>query len=82
MISVDFGDFGQSSISDMLRRLDWRSLGQRRADSRLTALYKTRKHLVAIDEDQYLQRCSGRQELQYRQLTADKDYTIGYKRVR
>ena len=38
-----------SSVSDMLRSLDWRSLEQRRVDSRLTTLYKIRNHLVAID---------------------------------
>ena len=42
-----------SSVSDMLRGLDWRSLQQRRVDSRLTILYKIRNHLVAIDENLY-----------------------------
>ena len=65
-----------SSVSDMLRSLDWRSLEQKRVDSRLTTLYKTRNLLAAIDEDQYLQRGSGRREHQYRQLRADKDYTL------
>ena len=64
-----------SSVSDMLRSLDWRSLEQRRVDSRLTILYKIRNHLVAIDENSYLQRGTGRREYQYRQLRADKDYT-------
>ena len=64
-----------SSVSDMLRGLDWRSLEQRRVDSRLTILYKIRNHLVAIDENLYLQRGTGRREYQYRQLRADKDYT-------
>ena len=45
-----------SSVSDMLRSLDWRSLEQRRVDSRLTILYKIQNHLVAIDENSYLQR--------------------------
>ena len=40
-----------SSVSDMLRGLDWRSLEQRRVNSRLTILYKIRNHLVAIDEN-------------------------------
>ena len=61
-----------SSVSDMLRGLDWRSLQQRRVDSRLTILYKIRNHLVAIDENLYLQRGTGRREYQYRQLRADK----------
>ena len=64
-----------SNVSDMLRGLDWRSLEQRRVDSRLTILYKIRNHLVAIDENLYLQRGTGRREYQYRQLKADKDYT-------
>ena len=64
-----------SSVSDMLRGLDWRSLEQRRVDSRLIILYKIRNHLVAIDENLYLQRGTGRREYQYRQLRADKDYT-------
>ena len=63
-----------SSVSDMLRGLDWRSLEQR-VDSWLTILYKIRNHLVAIDENLYLQRGTGRREYQYRQLRADKDYT-------
>ena len=57
-----------SSVSDMLRSLDLRSLEQRRVDSRLTTLYKIRNHLVAIDEDRYLQRGTGRRERLYRQL--------------
>ena len=43
-----------SSVSDMLRSLDWQSLEQRRVDSRLSTLYKIRNHLVAIDEEPYL----------------------------
>ena len=39
-----------SGISDMLRGIDWRSLEQRRADSRLTILYKIRNHLAAIKD--------------------------------
>ena len=38
-----------SSVSDTLRSLDWRSLEQRRVDSRLSVLFKIRHHLVAID---------------------------------
>ena len=64
-----------SSVSDMLRGLDWRSLEQRRVDSRLTILYKIRNHLVAIDQNLYLQRGTGRRECQYRQLRTEKDYT-------
>ena len=63
------------SVCDMLRSLDWRSLEQRRVDSRLTIFYKIRNHLVAIDKNSYLQRGTGRREYQCRQLRADKDYT-------
>ena len=37
----------------MLRSLDWRSLEQRRVDSRLTILYKIQNHLVAIDTERH-----------------------------
>ena len=64
-----------SSVTDMLHDLEWRSLEQRRADSRLCMLYKIRNNLVAINEDDYLTRGSGRRKHQYHQLRADKDYT-------
>ena len=54
-----------SSVSDMLRSLDWRSLEQRRGDSRLSMLFKIQHHLVAIDEESYLKRGAGRREHQY-----------------
>ena len=43
-----------SSVSEMLRSLDWRSLEQRRVNSRLSMLFKIRHHLVAIDEESYV----------------------------
>ena len=64
-----------SSVSDMLCSVDWRSLEQREVDSRLSVLFKIQHHLVAIDEESYLKRGTGRREHQYRQLRADKDYT-------
>ena len=64
-----------SSVSDMLRSLDWRSLEQRRVDSRLSMLFKIRHHLVAIDDESCLKRGIGRRERQYRQLRVEKDYT-------
>ena len=64
-----------SSVSDMLRNLDWRSLEQRRVDSRLYMLFKIRHHLVTINEESHLKRGTGRREHQYRHLRADKDYT-------
>ena len=63
------------SVSNMLRSLDWKSLEQRRVDSKHTTLYKIRNRLVAIDEARYLQRGTGRREHQYRQLRADTEYT-------
>ena len=59
----------------MLQRLDWRTLEQRRVDSRLCMLYKIRNHLIAIEEEHYVQRGTGRCSHQYRQLRADRHYT-------
>ena len=56
-----------SSVTDMLQRLDWRTLEQRRVDSRLCMLYKIRNHLIAIEEEHYVQRGTGRCSHQYRQ---------------
>ncbi|MCG7878229.1 MAG: reverse transcriptase family protein [Candidatus Thiodiazotropha endolucinida] len=64
-----------SHVTDMLHSLDWRTLEQRRVDSRLCMLYKIRNRLVAIEEEDYLQRGTGRREHQYKQIRADKDYT-------
>ena len=64
-----------SSVSDMVPSLDWRSLEQKRVDSRLPIIYKIRYHLVAIEEEFCLKRDNERREHQYRQLRADKDYT-------
>ena len=64
-----------SSVSDMSRSLDWRSLEQRRVDSRLSMLFKIQHQLVAIDEESCLKRGTGRREHQYRKLRAYKDYT-------
>ena len=43
-----------SSVSSMLLDLGWRSLEQRRADSRLTLLYKIHKGHVPIDAPKHL----------------------------
>ncbi len=51
-----------SSVTDMLHSLEWRSLEQRRVDARLCMLYKIRNSLVAIDEDNYLIRGTGRRQ--------------------
>ena len=56
-----------SSVTDILHSLVWRTLEQRRVDSRLCMLYKIRNNLVAIEEDKYLQRDTGRRSHPYRQ---------------
>ena len=43
-----------SSVSNMLAELGWRSLSQRRADSRLVMMYKIRHGLVNIPFDHFL----------------------------
>ena len=60
------------SVTDMLKSLDWRTLEQRRVDSRLCILYKIRNHLVASDEDNYIHRGTRRHSQNYRQLRAVK----------
>ena len=44
-----------SSVTNMLDHLGWRTLEHRRADQRLTMLYKIVNNLVAIDPGTYLQ---------------------------
>ena len=43
-----------SSVTAMLKNLNWRFLDQRRLDSRLVMLYKVTYNFVAIPESQYL----------------------------
>ena len=67
-----------SSVSAMLRVLNWRTLDQRRIDSRLVLLYKVTYDLVAIPAFDYLiqnTRLSSRiHPLAYWQITTLKDY--------
>ena len=67
-----------SSVSAMLQDLNWRTLGQRRIDSRLVLLYKVTYDLVAIPATDYLvqnTRPSTRtHSLAYRQISTLKDY--------
>ena len=67
-----------SSVSDMLGRLGWRTLEQRRADSRLVLFYKIVHGLVAIPLPTYvipLNRYSWTTHpLAFRQLYARTDY--------
>ena len=64
-----------ASVTEMLHSLEWRTLEQRRVDSRLCMIYKIRNCLLAVEEGDYLQRGTGRWQYQYRQIRADKDYT-------
>ena len=48
-----------SSVTAMLKDLNWRSLGQRRIGSRLIMLYKVTYDLVVIPTFQYLIRNTG-----------------------
>ena len=69
-----------SSVSSMLQDLNWRTLDQRRIDSRLVPLYKVKFDLVAIPASDYLNRNrnilpSSRNHLMaYRQITTLKDF--------
>ena len=63
-----------SSVSTMLQDLNWRTLDQRRIDSRLVLLYKVTYDLVAIPASDYLilnTRPSSRNHpIAYRQITS------------
>ena len=67
-----------SSVSSMLQDLNWRTLDQRRIDSRLVLLYKVTYDLVAIPASDYLIRntrpSSRNHPIAYRQITTLKDF--------
>ena len=67
-----------SSVSAMLQGLNWRTLDQRRIDSRLVLLYKVTYGLVAISAADYLVRNTRpfirTHPLAYRQISTLKDY--------
>ena len=65
-----------SSVTDMLHRLDWRTLEQSRVDLRPCMLYKVQNNLVAIEEDKYLQRGTRRRPHQYRRIRENRNYTL------
>ena len=72
-------DYRRTSIvSTMLQDLNWRTLDQRRFDSRLVLLYKVTYGLVAIPASDYLIRntrpSSRNHSYAYRQITALRDY--------
>ena len=67
-----------SSVTDMMKDLNWRPLDQRRVDSRIIMLYKVTYDLVAIPASQYLTRNTRLSRhihpLSYRQIPTLKDY--------
>ena len=67
-----------SSVTAMLKDLNWRPLDQRRIDSRLLMMYKVTYDLVAIPAPEYLNRNTRQSRhihsLAYRQIHTLKDY--------
>ena len=67
-----------SSVTAMMKALNWHPLDQRCIDSRLTMLYKVTYDLVAIRVSQYLTRNTRLSRhihpLSYRQIPTLKDY--------
>ena len=67
-----------SSVTAMLKDLNWRPLDQRRIDSRLVMMYKVTYDLVAIPASDYLVRNTRTSRhihpLAYRQIQTLKDY--------
>ena len=67
-----------SSVTAMLQDLNWRTLDQRRIDSRLVLLYKVTYDLVAIPAQDFLIRntrqSSRNHPMAYRQILALRDY--------
>ena len=67
-----------SSVTAMLKDLNWRPLDQRRIDSRLLMMYKVTYDLVAIPAPEYLVRNTRQSRhihsLAYRQIHTLKDY--------
>ena len=72
----DFSPY--SSVSDMVEKLGWQSLQQRRATSRLIMFYKIVYQLVAVEMPPYYShptRTSARHHsLYFRQIVTTKDY--------
>ena len=67
-----------SSLSQMIRDLNWRTLEQRRIDSQLTLTYKITYDLVAISAANYIipntRQSRQNHQLAYRQIPTLKDY--------
>ena len=67
-----------SSVTQMIKNLNWRTLERRRIDSRLTLMYKITYDLVAIPAADYLihntRQSRHNHQLAYRQIPTLKDY--------
>ena len=67
-----------SSVTQMIKDLNWRTLAQRRIDSRLTLMNKITYVLVAIPAADYLipntRQSRHNHQLAYRQIPTIKDY--------
>ena len=67
-----------SSVTQMIKDLNWRTLEQRRIDSQLTLMYKITYDLVAIPAAEYLipntRQSRHNHQLNYRQIPTLKDY--------
>ena len=66
------------SVSDMLDKLDWKTLQQRRKESRLNLMFKIDQHLVKIDNDKRLTKPTrytrGASEQTYQIPRSNNDY--------
>ena len=62
----------QSSVTQMLNELGWRTLAQRRADARLTLMYKIVHGLVLIEAIKYIK--LQRDQLHLQQILAKQKY--------
>ena len=67
-----------SSVTQIIKDLNWRTLEQRRIDSRLTLMYKITYDLVAIPAEDCLipntRQSRHNHQLAYRQIPKHKDY--------
>ena len=67
-----------SSVTQMIKDLNWRTLEQRRIDSRLILMYKITYVLVAIPTSDYkipnTRKSRNNHQLAYRQIPPLKDY--------
>ena len=71
----------QSSVTEMIKHLEWRSLEQRRADSRLCLFYKVIHGLVAVPLTDYIHYSNiiSRYSMTFRQVSTSRDYNKSKK---